>query len=263
MNLDAQYVVHELPPKIATILDELMDRLGLVYDTIDLRLTPDGHYVFLEINPAGQFLYIEHATGQPIAAALVETLVKKPGGGGKQILRNSVVLYSSIRGGLTKGKHYRRSIMGETRQIQPGHLNGTVRITLPAAVASNLASFQKSIGALVERLGCPTCFSGADCTFTVERDFLMNERLEISPSTPIVSSPDPDGDPTHRRRGVRVHMASDVSHNLEGIQTAVAKIAERLGHPMCCSGFDIAFREEVNVITVDRDLNVQAFGSPR
>jgi len=153
--------------------------------------------------------------------------------------------------------------MGETRGIQPVQLNGTVRITLPAAVAHNLASFQKSIAGLVERLGCPTCFSGADCTFTEERNFLMNERLEISPSTPIVSSPDPDGDPAHRRRGVHAHMASDVSHNLEGIQTAVAKIAERLGHPMCCSGFDIAFRQEFNFITVDRDLNVQTFGSPR
>jgi hypothetical protein len=30
--------------------------------------------VFLEINPAG---YIEHATGQPIAAALAQTLLKK------------------------------------------------------------------------------------------------------------------------------------------------------------------------------------------
>ena len=47
-----------------------MRRLGLVYGAIDLRLTGDGRYVFLEINPAGQFLYVEEQTGQPIAAAL-------------------------------------------------------------------------------------------------------------------------------------------------------------------------------------------------
>jgi glutathione synthase/RimK-type ligase-like ATP-grasp enzyme len=82
MNLTAQYVVHELPLKMTAILGELMDRLGLVYGAIDLRLTPDGHYVFLEINPAGQFLYIEHATGQPIAAALAAALVRKVGGDG-------------------------------------------------------------------------------------------------------------------------------------------------------------------------------------
>jgi hypothetical protein len=34
--------------------------------------------VFLEVNPAGQFLYIEQATGQPIAAALANALLKKP-----------------------------------------------------------------------------------------------------------------------------------------------------------------------------------------
>lgn len=77
MNLDAKYQEHELPAETATKLRELMDCLGLVYGAIDLRLTPDGRYVFLEINPAGQFLYIEQATGQPIAAALAQALLKK------------------------------------------------------------------------------------------------------------------------------------------------------------------------------------------
>jgi glutathione synthase/RimK-type ligase-like ATP-grasp enzyme len=77
MNLDAKYQEHELTPETTTKLRELMSRLGLVYGAIDLRLTPEGSYVFLEINPAGQFLYIERATGQPIAAALAQTLLKK------------------------------------------------------------------------------------------------------------------------------------------------------------------------------------------
>jgi glutathione synthase/RimK-type ligase-like ATP-grasp enzyme len=77
MNLDAKYAAHELPPETTAKLRELMNRLGLVYGAIDLRLTPEGRYVFLEINPAGQFLYIEHATGQPIAAALADALLKK------------------------------------------------------------------------------------------------------------------------------------------------------------------------------------------
>ena len=51
-----------------------MRRLGLIYGAIDLRLTADGRYVFLEINPAGQFLYVEQQTGQPIAAALAARL---------------------------------------------------------------------------------------------------------------------------------------------------------------------------------------------
>jgi glutathione synthase/RimK-type ligase-like ATP-grasp enzyme len=78
MNLSAKYEPHDLPPEIAAKLGELMRRLGLVYGAIDLRLTPEGQYVFLEINPAGQFLYVEHATGQPITAALAKALLERP-----------------------------------------------------------------------------------------------------------------------------------------------------------------------------------------
>jgi glutathione synthase/RimK-type ligase-like ATP-grasp enzyme len=74
MNLDARYTPHELPEDVAERLRTLMRRLDLVYGAIDLRLTPDGRYVFLEINPAGQFLYIENDTGQKMAAALARAL---------------------------------------------------------------------------------------------------------------------------------------------------------------------------------------------
>jgi hypothetical protein len=39
----------------------------------DLRF-PDGRHVFLEINPAGQFLFVEYFSGQPIAATLARVL---------------------------------------------------------------------------------------------------------------------------------------------------------------------------------------------
>jgi glutathione synthase/RimK-type ligase-like ATP-grasp enzyme len=74
MNLDLKYVVHDLPADVVEKLLSLMRRFGLVYSAIDLRLTADGRYVFLEINPAGQFLYVEQATGQPITAALASRL---------------------------------------------------------------------------------------------------------------------------------------------------------------------------------------------
>jgi glutathione synthase/RimK-type ligase-like ATP-grasp enzyme len=77
MNLDAKYEAHDLPTEIAAKLRALMSRLGLVYGAIDLRLTPEGRYVFLEINPAGQFLYIENATGQPISAAVATALLRQ------------------------------------------------------------------------------------------------------------------------------------------------------------------------------------------
>jgi hypothetical protein len=74
LNLNARHVAHDLPDDVTEMLHALMRRLGLVYGAIDLRLTDDGRYVFLEINPAGQFLYVEQQTGQPITAALAACL---------------------------------------------------------------------------------------------------------------------------------------------------------------------------------------------
>ncbi len=66
----------DLPPGVTKGLHALMERLGLVYGAIDMRLTPDGRYVFLEINPAGQWLFIEMQTRQPIAAAMARLLME-------------------------------------------------------------------------------------------------------------------------------------------------------------------------------------------
>jgi glutathione synthase/RimK-type ligase-like ATP-grasp enzyme len=65
-----------LPEPVEGRLFALMDRLGLVYGAIDMRRTPDDRHVFLEINPAGQFLFIEQLTGQPIAATLAAALLR-------------------------------------------------------------------------------------------------------------------------------------------------------------------------------------------
>lgn len=70
------YERHDLPPVVAEKLLMLMRRLGLEYGAIDLRLTPDGEYVFFEVNPAGQFLFVEHACELPISAALAAHLAK-------------------------------------------------------------------------------------------------------------------------------------------------------------------------------------------
>jgi glutathione synthase/RimK-type ligase-like ATP-grasp enzyme len=74
MNVNARHVAHDLPDDVAEKLRALMQKLGLVYGAVDLRLTEDGRYVFLEINPAGQFLYVEQQTRQPISAALAARL---------------------------------------------------------------------------------------------------------------------------------------------------------------------------------------------
>jgi glutathione synthase/RimK-type ligase-like ATP-grasp enzyme len=66
----------ELPAEVQVKITNFMKTLGLQYGAIDMRKQPDGGYVFLEINPAGQWLFIEEKTGQPIAASLAELLVE-------------------------------------------------------------------------------------------------------------------------------------------------------------------------------------------
>jgi glutathione synthase/RimK-type ligase-like ATP-grasp enzyme len=65
---------HTLPDEVRRSCVELVRRLGLCYGAIDMVLTPDGRYVFLEINPNGQFLWIEQLTGMPISDAICDLL---------------------------------------------------------------------------------------------------------------------------------------------------------------------------------------------
>lgn len=65
-----------LPPDLIDRLHAYVHRLGLIYGAIDLRLTPDGRYVFLEINPSGQWLFIEERTGQPITETFANLLLE-------------------------------------------------------------------------------------------------------------------------------------------------------------------------------------------
>jgi glutathione synthase/RimK-type ligase-like ATP-grasp enzyme len=64
----------DIPDEIEDKLLALTRRLGLTFGAIDMRLTPGGDYIFFEINPAGQFMYIEAATGLPIASAMATEL---------------------------------------------------------------------------------------------------------------------------------------------------------------------------------------------
>jgi len=48
---------------------------GLTYATLDFIVRPDDELVFLELNPAGQYLWIEQLTGLPISEAICDYLV--------------------------------------------------------------------------------------------------------------------------------------------------------------------------------------------
>jgi glutathione synthase/RimK-type ligase-like ATP-grasp enzyme len=75
----AELRAEQLPGAISDKLLAFLDRLGLVYGAIDMRRTPDGDFYFFEVNTAGEFLFVEDRTGQPIAQAIADWLAKPKG----------------------------------------------------------------------------------------------------------------------------------------------------------------------------------------
>ncbi len=65
---------HKLPPEIEQACINLLVKLGLQYGAIDFALTPDDEYVFLEINPNGQWAWIEDKLQLPISEAIATWL---------------------------------------------------------------------------------------------------------------------------------------------------------------------------------------------
>ena len=51
-----------------------MDAIGLKYGAIDLIETPNGDFVFLEVNPSGQWGWISDLAGLPIPEAVADML---------------------------------------------------------------------------------------------------------------------------------------------------------------------------------------------
>ncbi len=58
-SAEIRYEAVELPADIEHRCRELVHSYGLMFGALDLILTPSGDYVFLENNPAGQFLFVE------------------------------------------------------------------------------------------------------------------------------------------------------------------------------------------------------------
>jgi MvdC family ATP-grasp ribosomal peptide maturase len=65
-----------VPDHLAASLKTMMAKLDLVYGAIDLIRTPQGEYVFLEVNPGGEWGMLERDLDYPISAAIAAALLK-------------------------------------------------------------------------------------------------------------------------------------------------------------------------------------------
>lgn len=76
-HYDLENVAHvsaELPQEIQRKILCFMEAIKLQYGALDLIETPEGEFVFLEINPSGQWGWIADLAGLPIPQAVAEML---------------------------------------------------------------------------------------------------------------------------------------------------------------------------------------------
>jgi hypothetical protein len=148
--------------------------------------------------------------------------------------------------------------MSGKQQAKAVRRGGPIRITLAASVAQNLDALRESITTLATRVGHPNCFSGVDCQFVSEREFVIEAKGIVNP----VRDPEPSPWRALTSQGanntVLVKVAPEAAGNIETVKSIVAQVAGLVGCPGCHSGFDIYYAQEVEVLSAGAQGNVSA-----
>lgn len=71
-----RYEVIEPPEPVRSGLLSLHERLGPVYGASDFVITPEGDWVFLEVNQGGEWGWLAEGCGLPLASAVADLLEK-------------------------------------------------------------------------------------------------------------------------------------------------------------------------------------------
>ncbi len=72
-----KHSIHELPKDVSAKCFKLAKKLNLNFAAIDFILDKEGNYIFLEINPNGQWAWIERQLNLKISNEITNLLVKK------------------------------------------------------------------------------------------------------------------------------------------------------------------------------------------
>lgn len=71
------YEVFDLPERVQAGLHRLMRSFGINFASIDMIVTPEGEFVFLDLNPNGQWLWLEEELGLPLVAGMADLLTRE------------------------------------------------------------------------------------------------------------------------------------------------------------------------------------------
>ena len=75
-DLSVDYKRYDLPGDVAKRIGQFMEALDLRFGAIDMRVTDSGQHFFLEVNPSGQFVYVQLKTGMPLSEEMASLLVR-------------------------------------------------------------------------------------------------------------------------------------------------------------------------------------------
>jgi hypothetical protein len=67
--------LRELSDSVVQMLDQVFDALDIGYGTVDLLEDRDGSVYFLEVNPNGQWLWLEEESGWPLLHELANAFM--------------------------------------------------------------------------------------------------------------------------------------------------------------------------------------------
>jgi hypothetical protein len=115
-----------------------------------------------------------------------------------------------------------------------------IRVSVPASVAFNPKSFKVSVAALMERLGCGKCFSGFDCRFQLQRDYLVDP-ADMKKLTEL---------PAQVSNHNVVSLALNKTNGFDILQVnkIIDSLHKRFGCAPCHSGYDFQFRNEIEQV---------------
>jgi len=134
---------------------------------------------------------------------------------------------------------------------------GTIRLTLPSNIANDLGVLQRSLKLVAERLGHPTCATGCDILHIgLEQELAFNEKVELNPQ-PLPPSSAID---LQARGLITVSIPDKVNNDIEALTRSIGNVVGKLGCAPCCSGFDILFRREINMMALNEKGEVARFG---
>jgi hypothetical protein len=71
---EPDHEVFALPAHVEASIRRLMASFGLNFASLDMIVTPEGEFVFLELNPNGQWLWLELELGLPLVTSMADLL---------------------------------------------------------------------------------------------------------------------------------------------------------------------------------------------